>query len=158
VAYGNNQFIAVGYNDTILTSPDGATWTAQSSGTIHELHSIAYGNNRFVAVGTGGTILASKADGIGIIPRNLAGKAPHSSRITAVKNRLSIPISISEHSGKDLLVSIFSAAGKTVYTAETKIGAEAVDIPIARLPRGIYFVKIKSGMDFEYIGSVAFTD
>jgi hypothetical protein len=33
VTYGNGLFVAVGDGGTILTSPDGVTWTAQTSGT-----------------------------------------------------------------------------------------------------------------------------
>ena len=33
ICYGNAQFVAVGANGTILTSPDGKVWTGQSPGT-----------------------------------------------------------------------------------------------------------------------------
>jgi len=48
---GNGLFVAVGGGGTILTSPDGITWTLQTSGTSNTLYGIAYGNGRFVAVG-----------------------------------------------------------------------------------------------------------
>ena len=47
---------------TILTSPDGVTWTIRSSGTSSSLSEVTYGNNTFVAVG-GSTILTSP-DGV----------------------------------------------------------------------------------------------
>jgi len=59
ITYGSNTFVAVGYGGTILTSPDGITWTSQTSGTTNNLLGIAYGNNTFVAVGNSGTILTS---------------------------------------------------------------------------------------------------
>jgi hypothetical protein len=78
VAYGNDLFVAVGADFsagigpnsisgcTILTSPDGITWTSRTSGTPNGLTGIAYGNHQFVAVGPGepeATILTSP-DGI----------------------------------------------------------------------------------------------
>jgi hypothetical protein len=76
VAYGNNQFVAVGYLGTILTSPDGIAWTERPSAAPTDLFGITFGNNQFVAVGykpewnptigewqAYGTILTS-ADGI----------------------------------------------------------------------------------------------
>ena len=59
----------VGDNDTgtgtgtILTSPDGTTWTSRTSGTSNELYKVIYGNSTFVTVGELGTILTS-SDGI----------------------------------------------------------------------------------------------
>ena len=59
MTYGNGLFVAVGGSGTILTSPDGVTWTARTSGTGNGLRGVAYGNNTFVAVGEYGTILTS---------------------------------------------------------------------------------------------------
>ena len=65
VAYGNGLFVAVGGLGfgTILTSPDGVSWTERTSGTYNPLSSVTYGNGTFVAVGEGGTILTSP-DGV----------------------------------------------------------------------------------------------
>jgi hypothetical protein len=52
----------VGLGGTILTSPDGVTWTRRTSGTNSELRGVAYGDGLFVAVGDG-TILTSP-DGV----------------------------------------------------------------------------------------------
>jgi hypothetical protein len=49
----------VGYNGTIVTSPDGVTWTRWISGTYRLLSDVAYGNGTFVVVGEYGTILTS---------------------------------------------------------------------------------------------------
>lgn len=75
VVYGNGTFVAVGdgeqgtFLSTILTSPDGATWTLRSSGTTFQrLSGVTYGNGIFVAVGLYGTILTS-SDGITWIQR-----------------------------------------------------------------------------------------
>jgi hypothetical protein len=51
VTYGNGLFVAVGEDGTILTSPDGVTWTQRTSGTSNWLNGVAYGNGLFVAVG-----------------------------------------------------------------------------------------------------------
>jgi hypothetical protein len=72
VAFGQNQFVAVGAFGTILTSPDGITWTTRTSGGSGYLASVTYGNNRFVAVGDPGTILSS-IDGRNWTTSNVAG-------------------------------------------------------------------------------------
>jgi len=59
VAFGANQFVIVGELGAIQSSTDGATWTAQTSGTANALAGIAFANGRFVVVGSGGKILSS---------------------------------------------------------------------------------------------------
>ncbi len=61
--YGGGQFVAVGENGTILTSPDGLAWTPRTSGTTEWLTSVAYGYNHYLAVGADRTVLSS-VDGI----------------------------------------------------------------------------------------------
>jgi hypothetical protein len=62
-ASSGTQFVAVGYNGTILTSPDGVTWTQQASGTGNDLHGVTWGGTQFVSVGYNSTILTSP-DGV----------------------------------------------------------------------------------------------
>jgi uncharacterized delta-60 repeat protein len=52
-------FVAVGTGGAIVTSSDGITWTAQSSGTTNWLVGVTYGNGLYVAVGDQGIILTS---------------------------------------------------------------------------------------------------
>ena len=66
VTFGNNTFVAVGNNGTILSSSDGQTYSEldfRESGTIEDLNGVVYGEGNFVAVGTHGTILVSP-DGV----------------------------------------------------------------------------------------------
>jgi hypothetical protein len=60
VTYSNGLFVAVGFdgisvgshsNGTIITSPDGITWTRRDSGTSNFLYGVTYINGLFVAVG-----------------------------------------------------------------------------------------------------------
>lgn len=54
IIYANQQFVAVGEAETILTSPDGRDWTVQRSGIANEtfdLVDVAWGNDRYVALG-----------------------------------------------------------------------------------------------------------
>lgn len=71
IAYGNGLFVIVGYAGTIYTSPDGATWTARTSGTTMRFLTVQYANGYFVASGIEGAsgpytniLFARSADGI----------------------------------------------------------------------------------------------
>lgn len=57
--YLNGSFIATGGIGLIITSPDGDTWTAQTSGASIDLHDAAYMNGTYIVVGQSGTILTS---------------------------------------------------------------------------------------------------
>ena len=52
-------FVSVGWEGTILTSPDGTTWSSRTSGTSEDLKGVTYGNGLYVTVGDEGTILTS---------------------------------------------------------------------------------------------------
>jgi len=72
VAFGNNLFVAVGYNGEVRVSGDAFTWTNQTFDTSMESLSIAYANGAFVAAGdypyvTGGNkegALQTSANGV----------------------------------------------------------------------------------------------
>ncbi|MGO8714387.1 MAG: hypothetical protein ACLQSX_00800 [Smithella sp.] len=51
ISYGHGTFILFGDSGTILTSPDGKTWTSQNLGTNNNISAINYANGIFVAVG-----------------------------------------------------------------------------------------------------------
>lgn len=63
IAYGNNIYVAVGSEGTILTSSDGNTWNRAESGTINDLYGIAWTGSKFFAVGRSGTVVSS-SDGV----------------------------------------------------------------------------------------------
>jgi hypothetical protein len=91
VAYGDNQFVAVGPgsglgNSSILTSTNGTDWTRRNPGTNTLLYGIAYGNHQFVAVGHGGPILTSP-DGIAWTKRSLGTNSYALSRVAYGNNR-----------------------------------------------------------------------
>lgn len=64
IAWGNQLYVAVGDNGTIVTSADGIHWITQKSDTTQNLHSVTHAKNgadsAFVTVGAGGTILVSR--------------------------------------------------------------------------------------------------
>ncbi|HET9553899.1 MAG TPA: Ig-like domain-containing protein, partial [Anaeromyxobacteraceae bacterium] len=66
VAWCTNQFVAVGTGGTILTSPDGTTWTARTSNDSRALYAVACSASRILAVGNSGTsgAAASSTDGV----------------------------------------------------------------------------------------------
>lgn len=72
VVFGGHQFVAVGMNGTILTSPDGAVWQRQTVGLGVSLNSVASDGNVFVAVGKAGAIFSS-TDGRSWTSRSFEG-------------------------------------------------------------------------------------
>ena len=56
--YANNNFVVVGWNGTILSSPDGTTWTKRNSGVGDYLSDVTFGKDKFVVVGNR-TVLTS---------------------------------------------------------------------------------------------------
>ena len=81
IAYGNDQFVAVGsgYNTTnIVTSTDGVNWVQPQSGTTDGFVGIAYGNGVFVAVGdlsSHSNIVATSANGVNWVRRQVVTPA-----------------------------------------------------------------------------------
>jgi sugar lactone lactonase YvrE len=63
VAWTGSQFVAVSADGAVRTSPTGAAWAAQTSGTANSLRSVASSGSELVAVGSTGTILTSKNGG-----------------------------------------------------------------------------------------------
>jgi uncharacterized delta-60 repeat protein len=62
IAWGNSQFVAVGANGTVLTSPDGATWTSRASGTAARLDGAIWTGSQFeVLSATGGLYVSDDA-------------------------------------------------------------------------------------------------
>ncbi|HYS58534.1 MAG TPA: hypothetical protein VEM34_10385 [Burkholderiales bacterium] len=62
VIWSGTQFVAVGGNSgggSILTSPDGITWTSRTAGTSSGLQGVTWSGTQFVAVGANGIILTS---------------------------------------------------------------------------------------------------
>ncbi|MBW8888382.1 MAG: hypothetical protein JF616_11560 [Fibrobacteres bacterium] len=66
---GSGQLVVVGKNGAIGTSPDGVTWTLQTSGTTKILGSVAWTGSELVAVGE---VVLTSPDGVTWTPRTLA--------------------------------------------------------------------------------------
>ncbi len=65
VTYGQGLYVAVGQSSTILTSPDGVTWTSRSAPvTLNIIDDVAFANGVFVAVGFSASPIIYSADGI----------------------------------------------------------------------------------------------
>lgn len=59
VTFGGALFVAVGDGGKIFSSPDGTSWTAQTSNVSNNLNAVAYSNGIYMAVGAGGMVLSS---------------------------------------------------------------------------------------------------
>jgi hypothetical protein len=66
VTYGkynaNGLFVAVGRDNTVMTSRNGTKWTLRKTplNESNELYCITYGNNVFIAISSNGIIISSK--------------------------------------------------------------------------------------------------
>lgn len=64
VIFANALYVAVGQAGTILTSPDGATWTSRAGvNAAHNVLGVAYGAGKFIAITDAQTIVTSP-DGV----------------------------------------------------------------------------------------------
>jgi hypothetical protein len=75
IDYANGMYVATGLRTTLLSSPDGITWTKryehpQSSQWPLRFHEPIFANGEFVAVGTNGLVYSS-ADGVSWNPEAL---------------------------------------------------------------------------------------
>jgi len=59
IAWNGSQWVAVGEYGTILTSPDGLSWTSRDAGTVSSFSGIVWDGGQFVVVGSEGTVLTS---------------------------------------------------------------------------------------------------
>lgn len=65
VVYDGSQFVVLGDNGSILTSPDSTTWTlAGGTAGTAGMNAIAYGNGIYVAVGNNGAIYRNTSGGL----------------------------------------------------------------------------------------------
>lgn len=58
-AFINGSHVIVGWHGTIMTSPDGVSWTSQVSGVTSDLWGVVQGGGKVVAIGDSGVILTS---------------------------------------------------------------------------------------------------
>src|SRR4051812_12420631 len=59
IAYGNGQYVVVGENAVLLTSPDGGTWTQPDSGPTDRFSDLEYLHGLYVGLSYDGHILTS---------------------------------------------------------------------------------------------------
>ncbi len=76
VSFVNSQFIAVGNSGTLVTSPDGLTWTARTSGTTSTLYSVTFGAGKYVVGGNG--VGVTSLDGITWTSASVYSSGPRS--------------------------------------------------------------------------------
>ena len=69
---GGGLFVAVGSTGTILSSPDGAVWTAQSSNVVGNLYDVTWTNNQFVASGEDGVLFGTPDGTSWTVPQGIS--------------------------------------------------------------------------------------
>lgn len=76
IIWTGTQFIAVGYNGRIITSPDGEKWTEREKGAYNILFCVVWNGNQAIAAGGfNGTIILTSDDGISWTLRSEKSKA-----------------------------------------------------------------------------------
>lgn len=76
VFWTGTQFVAVGANGSLATSPDGVAWTPRTSGVTATLYSGAANGSFLVVVGANGTLITSSDNGVTWTPRASGSTSP----------------------------------------------------------------------------------
>jgi hypothetical protein len=87
VAYGNGRFMAVGNDSAVKTSPDGLTWTTQTSAPVGAISADTYRSGFFILVSsTGGSnSIYKSSDGVSWTLINAS--APEGRRLRVINNK-----------------------------------------------------------------------
>jgi hypothetical protein len=67
VQFANGQFIAVGDNGYLATSPDGVIWTEHRTYCQNTLRSVLYAESRIILAGNNETLLQSEFFGLPVL-------------------------------------------------------------------------------------------
>ncbi|MBC8156303.1 MAG: hypothetical protein H7Z72_25745 [Bacteroidetes bacterium] len=78
ITFGGGQFVSVGTNGLILTSPDGTTWANRTLTLVTDLQDVVYAGGRFVTVGR---VIRTSTDAI---TWQLTNAPDNTSRLTGV--------------------------------------------------------------------------
>jgi hypothetical protein len=152
VAYGNNQYVAVGnsaYEGLLLTSPDGANWTPILKGNLY-LH-IIFANNQYVAVGASGVITTSP-DGVTWTDRasgtasNLRGVVYGNNQYVAVGNSGVITTSSDGVTWTVRASGTTSSLNSVAYGNNQYVALDALGAIISS-PDGVTWSKLDSGVN-----------
>ena len=145
IAYGNNRWVAVGFNNTvyrknILYSTDGVSWQESSDTPIVISAGVAYGNNLWVVVGRGGDETVSNGKNIAYSTDGISWQASSGTPFNS-GNGLDIAY------GNNLWVAVGQAAdgtlaptGKNIlYSIDNGLSwLESSDTPFGIGPLGTY--------------------
>lgn len=112
---GTNLFVAVGKTGTIVTSPEGITWTLRTSGTTEHLYSVIWDGTKFIASGNNNTLLTS-SDGITWAAKS-TGLSATGTVYVAASSTLAVAISDTASTANCLATSADHGATWTVRTA-----------------------------------------
>lgn len=117
VAYnGSSLYVAAGHSGTILTSPDGQTWTAINTGLTSNFDKIAYLNGNWIAMGGSGsgTNLLTSSDGVTWTART-AGTSVFNYAAYGAGVYVAVGASGSVFSSPDLVTWTIRSAGSNVF-------------------------------------------
>lgn len=118
VIWADTQFVAIAHSGGIFTSPDGVTWTHQTSGATNFLEGVAWNGNQFVVVGLEGTVLTSP-DGVTWTPHNV-GRTLNLNDIVWSGNHF-VATGYSHNSGGDLIGHIFTSNDGVNWTITSTV-------------------------------------
>lgn len=140
-AHGNGTFVVVGNHQTILSSPEGLTWTVRRHKPLtsdNSLNAVTFAENTFVAVGGGGDQILTSSNGTKWSvtrtgPQELSGVAHGNGRFVAVGQG---PIFYSSDGREWLRATNLDATFKAVAFGNNTFVAVGEDGAVATSPGG----------------------
>jgi len=153
VAWLNNQFIAVGNNGAILTSPDGMTWTTQASGVAASLYNVAWNGSVYVATGTSNTVLSS-ADAISWLPQTTGATASTnwSGGLVWTGNQFMLS---GQYNGDAMMMSSADGISWVSNNLITNTFLSSVDVFAGKVLAGGNFGVLIAGTNFDVVTTIS---
>jgi photosystem II stability/assembly factor-like uncharacterized protein len=140
--FGFDKFILVGSFGQIYASPDGETWSYDSSmaNPTIDFCGVACGDNQIMAVGKNGMVAIAKIDGQGAVHHKL--QASSADKIEYAVDRGVIWVTIPSILVGPMEIRLVSLNGKTLYVATVAEKIDRTIIPIHSHAAGVYLIAI----------------
>ena len=153
VIWTNNQFVAIGDNGAIHTSPDGAVWATQTSGAASHLYSIGSNTGVVLATGAGNTVLSS-IDGITWLPKTTGAIASTSWSGGLVWTGNQFMLS-GQYNGDALMMNSADGITWTTNNLPTNVPLGSINIFAGKVLAGGNLGTLISGINFDVVTTIS---